>query len=191
MTLPSVSYTVRCPGEAAVGLRQASNQRYLMKRFAWMAVACSALMGGAVFAEVPEQSYTAWKYSDAKGYYYCQYFYKSSAGDAAYKEQFVIFSPKDPNWVYWCNPSDNPDNKAGVAKFWGRCPTKANPTFGKLVKEGKDVWSVLPDDKKKSRLADLVEEDFPVARVMSPPIPGSKDPKRTIYCPPDPPNLPN
>jgi hypothetical protein len=162
-----------------------------MKRFASLAVACSALLGGAALGAQPDQSYTGWKYSAAKGYYYCHYYYKSNEGDAAYKEQFVIYTPKDPNWVYWCNPANNPDNKSGQPKFWGRCPTKANPTFGKLVKEGKDVWSVLPDDKKKSRLADLVEADFPKAKVMAPRIPGAKDPKWTITCPPDPPNLPD
>jgi hypothetical protein len=161
-----------------------------MKYAAWLTVACSALMGGAVFGE-EEQSYTRWTYSEAKGYYYCRYYYKSDPGAVAYKEQFVIFNPRDKDWVYWCNPADNPDNKTSKPVFWGRCPTKANPTWGKAVKEGKDVWSILPNDKKKSRLADLVEADFPRAKVMAPPIPGSKDLKRTITCPPDPPNLPD
>jgi hypothetical protein len=162
-----------------------------MKRIAWMAVACSGLLGGSVLAADADQSYSGWKYSSARGYYDCQYLYKSNAGDVTYKEQFVIFTPKDPNWVYWCNPHNNPDNKSGVAKFWGRCPTRVNPDFGKLVKAGKDVWSILPDDKKKSRLADLVDADFPRAKVMAAPIPGSKNPRRTITCPPDPPNLPD
>jgi len=156
-----------------------------------MLVACVVLVGGPVSGAEQEQSYTSWRYSTAKAYYYCHYYYKSNAGDMAYKEQFVIFNPKDPHWVYWCNPANNPDNKSNEPKFWGRCPTKAHPTLGKLVKQGKDVWSVLPDNKKKARLGDLKEADFPEAKVMAPPIPGSRDPKRTITCPPDPPNLPD
>jgi hypothetical protein len=160
-----------------------------MKRAALLALACSMMLGVKVFGA--DQDYQGWRYSSAKGYYYCRYLYKSNSGDRSYKEQFVIFNPKDPNWVYWCNPADNPDNKSGKPKFWARCPTKAHPEFGKLVKKGKDIWAILPDEKKKSRLADLVEADFPKAKEMAPPIPGSKDPKRTITCPPDPPNLPD
>jgi hypothetical protein len=160
-----------------------------MKRASLLSVACLVLLSVDVFGA--DQEYQGWRYSSDKKYYYCRYLYKSNNGDRAFKEQFVIFNLKDPTWVYWCIPADNPDNKSGKPKFWGRCPTKANPTFGKLVKQGKDIWSILPDEKKKSRLGDLIEEDFPKAKEMARSIPGSKDPKRTITCPPDPPNLPD
>ncbi len=162
-----------------------------MKCAGFLAVVGIALLNGAASAADPDQFYKEWRYSDAKGYYYCEYYYKSNAGDVAFKQQYVIFNPKDPNWLYWCNPVDNPDNKSGEAKFWARCPSRVNPKFGKLVKEGKDIWSVLPNDKKKARLGDLKDSDFPEAKEIAQPIPGSKDPKRTIPCPPDPPNLPD
>jgi hypothetical protein len=150
------------------------------------------LASATTAAQAEDQMYGQWSYSQSKGYFYCSYLYKSDPGDSAFKKQYVIYAPKkDQYWVYWCNPKDNPDNKAGVDKYWGRCPTKAHPKLGKLVKEGKDVWSILPPDKRKSRLGDLVEADFPEAKVMAPPVPGSTDPKRTIPCPPDPPDLPD
>jgi hypothetical protein len=162
-----------------------------MNRVALFAIACSALSSATALGADSDQSYSRWRYSEAKGYYYCQYLYKSNSGDVAYKEQLVIFNPKDPKWVYWCLPADNPDNKSDKPKLWGRCPTKAHPDFKKLVKAGKDIWSLLPDDKKKTRLVDLDEGDFPKAKEMAKAIPGSRDPKRTIACPPDPPNLPD
>ena len=147
-----------------------------------------ALVVAAPAAAADGQFYTPWKKA-ADGRYYCEYLYKSTVTETTYKTQYVFFDPKDPQWVYWANPGTNPDNKSGKDKYWGRCPTKAHPTLGKLIKEGKDVWSVLPDDKKKERFADLKDADFPPAKVMAPPVPGSKD-GRTIACPTDPPDLP-
>src|SRR5258708_312640 len=134
------------------------------------------VIGGPVSAQ--DQSYGSWARS-ADGRWYCSYFYKSNSGDSSYKKQYVFYDPKDPCWVYWANPKDNPDNKSGKDKYWARCPTKAHPKLGQLVKEGKDVWSLLPDDKKPSRFADLNDGDFPPSTISCPPIPGQKDPKRT------------
>jgi hypothetical protein len=47
-------------------------------------------------------------------------------------------------WVYWYNP------KADV--IWGRCPNPhKHPDFKDMSKQagGKDLWQVIPEDKKK------------------------------------------
>lgn len=152
------------------------------------------LMSGAAVlvlslpAVAQTQKYGSWKRA-TDGRMYCEYYYKSTANADAFKYQYVFFDPKDPHWVYWANPKTNPDNKSGKESYWARCPTKAHPTLGKLIKEGKDVWSILPPDSRVSRYEDLKKADFPEAKVMSPPVPGSTD-GRTIACPTDPPDLP-
>jgi hypothetical protein len=98
----------------------------------------------------------------------------------------VVYDPKDPDWVYWMNPPTNPYNKKGEKVYWARCPTKANPAFGKLIKDGKDVWSILPAANRQTDFARLKNADFPEPQVMSPPMPNQDNPKRGIPCPPSP-----
>jgi hypothetical protein len=162
-----------------------------MKRTTAMVVLGALLAAGTAGGQrPPSQYYTKWT-KDSTGRWYCQYVYKSKVTDRAYKTQYVFWNPKDPTWVYWANPKTNPDNKTGADKYWGRCPTKAHPKFGKLIKQGKDVWSILPPGKRPSRMADLREGDFPLAKEMAPPVPGAPPgDRRTIPCPTDPPDLP-
>ena len=134
-------------------------------------------------ASAQTQYYGKWKKS-SDGRYYCDYYYKSTPAATAYKKQYVIYNPKDPNWVYWSNPKDNPDNAKKVDSYWARCPTKLHPTYGKDIKAGKDIWSILPADKRPSEYAKINAADFPEPKVMSPPIPG-EGAKGTIECPPD------
>jgi hypothetical protein len=147
-----------------------------------------AVLALAQSAAAQNQVYGKWA-TASDGRRYCEYLYKSTPDARAYKKQYVFFDPRDPHWVYWANPANNPDNKSGKDSYWARCPTKAHPKLGQLIKDGKDVWSILPPDKRVSRFADLNKAAFPEAKVMSPPIPGSMD-GRTIDCPPDPPDLP-
>lgn len=139
-------------------------------------------------ASAQRQSYGKWTRA-SDGRHHVPYYYKSSPSATSYKKQYVFFDPKDPHWVYWSNPANNPDNKSGKDSYWARCPTRAHPTYGKLIAQGKDVWSILPPGKRVTRHADLQGAAFPEAKVMSPPIPGATD-GITIPCPPDPPDLP-
>ena len=61
--------------------------------------------------------------------------------------------------------------------------TKNHPTLGGQVRMGKDLWSMLPNDKKKDNLDDIDEGDFGPVKNTSPPIPGSND-GATVDCPP-------
>jgi hypothetical protein len=135
-------------------------------------------------ASAQQQYYGKWKKS-SDGRYYCDYYYKARPADAAYKKQYVIYSPKDPHWVYWANPKDNPDNAKGADSYWARCPTKYHPTYGQQIKAGKDIWCILPADKRPAEFAKLNAADFPEPKVMSPPIPGAPNGGGTIACPPD------
>jgi hypothetical protein len=129
------------------------------------------------------QFYSAWRFSQSKGYYFCSYYYKVEKTDVAYKEQYVIYKPsRTKEWVYWYNPE--------TKKYWARCATKFHPTLGDDVKKGADIWCILPDRAKKAALAEVDDKDFPEAVNKAPVIPGSTDGK-TVYCPPDPPNLPD
>jgi hypothetical protein len=146
--------------------------------------ACVALLTAAGTSNAQDQKYEPWK-KGTDGRWFREYHYKSDPGDTGYKKQYVFWNPKDPNWVYWANPKTNPDNDSGQDKYWARCPTRHHPKFGAQVKMNVDIWCILPKDKRPSRSADLKEEDFPEAELKSPPIPKSKDPKRTITCVPD------
>jgi len=135
-----------------------------------------------------DQKFGEWRKSP-DGRCYCVYLYKSKPSDAAFKKQYLIYHPKDPDWIYWVNPKSNPDNKSGADSYWARCPTKANPKFGKMIEQGKDIWSILPAGRRQAAFAKLNVNDFPEAEVMMPPVPGTTDGKRTIPCPPEAPTV--
>jgi hypothetical protein len=121
-----------------------------------------------------------WHYDAGKGYHYKRYYYKPRVSDAKYKVQYIIYKPKrTKQFVYWYNPEKK--------VYWARCATIHHPTLGKQVKAGKDLWSFLPDGKKKAGLDNIEEGDFGPVKNTSPPIPGSSD-GATIDCPP--PDLP-
>ena len=140
------------------------------------------LLGDTAAAQ--QQKYGQWKKSN-DGRYYCDYLYKSKPADAAYKKQYVFYNPKDPHWVYWVNPKDNPDNRKQVDSYWARCPTKLHPTYGKQIRAGKDIWCILPAAKRPAEFAKIDAADFPEPKVMSPPIPG-EGAEGSIACPTDP-----
>ena len=154
-------------------------------------LAVLVLAAAAHTASAQSQRYDEpWKKA-ADGRYFIEYLYKSKPTDRAFKKQYVFYDRKDPHWVYWVNPKSNPDNKSGKDSYWARCPTKANPTWGKAIKAGKDVWSILPAADRVNEFAGLKRAKFPEDKEMAPPVPGAAPgDKRTIPCPPDPPDLP-
>ena len=63
--------------------------------------------------------------------------------------------------------------------------TAIGSSVNKDIKAGKDIWSILPADKRPSEFAKVNAADFPEPKVMLPPIPGEGS-RGTIDCPPDP-----
>ena len=143
------------------------------------------LVGMAYQAPPAASPYGKWQKDTPTGRYYCEYHYRPSDKDPV-GVHYVVYDPHDPGWVYWLNTPDNPYNKKGEKSYWARCPTRANPTFGKQIREGKDLWSILPPEKRKSEFTSLRKDDFPEPKEMSPPVPNQDNPKRVIPCPPDP-----
>jgi hypothetical protein len=117
-----------------------------------------------------------WTYYQPGKYYYKRYHYKPKATDVKYKQQVVVYKPqKTKDYVYWYNP----DTK----KYWARCPTVNNPTYGQEVKKGKDYWSILPQNDRQASLNKIDDSKFGQMTQQSPQIPQSND-NTKIDCPP-------
>jgi hypothetical protein len=130
-------------------------------------------------ARAPKRQYydKSWEYQKDKKYYTKTYYYRPTKGYTGKpKHQYIVYKPsRSKNWVYWYNPEKK--------KYWARCPTRNHPVYGAKVKDGKDYWSMLPNEKKKGNLDDIDDEDWGKAQNNSPPIPGNDD-DETIQCPP-------
>ena len=139
-------------------------------------VLISALLGAGAWAAEgpPRQYYSGWR--QAPQYYYRFYFFKPKPTDTVYHYQYVIWKPqRTREWVYWYSPK--------AKKYWARCPTRENRTYGKQVLAGKDLWSLLPDEFRRDNLNNIKDEHFGEVREGAPPIPESED-KRPIDCVP-------
>jgi len=124
------------------------------------------------------QFYSTWyKPGDAnKRYFYRLYFFKSSAQDRAYQSHFVIYKPeRNKDWLYWYDPTKK--------EFWARCATKENQALQGRAISCKELWSILPPEKRKAHINEIDERDFDPVQTSAPFIPGSAD-KKTMDCPP-------
>lgn len=147
-----------------------------MRSFARMAGLLAVALASLSHAKAEEtrrQYYSpSWmtRTTTATRYSYKTYNFKVKATDSTYKQQVVVYNPTvSKNFVYWYNPE--------TKKYWARCPTVNHPTHGKQVKAGKDYWSILPAEKRKSTLSEIKETDSagspktvrrcPAARTMS------------------------
>jgi hypothetical protein len=147
-----------------------------------LAVVMVVLLAGlgpaqARYPDTRRQSYDAkWSFHKTGNYYYKVFRFKPRKKDTTYKQQFVIYKPaRSRNYLYWYNP----DTK----KYWARCPTIHNPTYGAEVRKGKDFWSILPSDKRKASLARIRSSDYGPITPESPVLPGSRDNTRIEHTP--------
>lgn len=126
----------------------------------------------------PRQKYGAWMQHAEKGYHYREYFFKPKASDKEYQHQYVVYYKNDAqkrNWVYFYSPKSE--------KFWARYPTALNEKYKDQVKAGKELWSVLPADKRKKDLGEIDNAAFGAVGNECPTIPESTD-KVAIEVPP-------
>ncbi len=95
-----------------------------------------------------------WFHYPKQNYYLRYYFYKPHAGYNGYNYQYIIYRPATPGYVYYYNPHKR--------KYWGRYDVE------------RQLYSVLPPEKRKDSAAKIAEADFPPGGPM-PPMPESKD----------------
>ena len=105
-------------------------------------------------AEAQSQSYGKWTRA-ADGRHYVPYYYKSTPTATAFKKQYVFHDPKDPHWVYWSNPANNPDNKSGKDSYWARCPDGNHAAIRASLRSGRRRRQ---HDRRRSRSPDKRRE---------------------------------
>lgn len=116
------------------------------------------------------QQYGDWKYNAEKGYHYREYQYKPKPTDTKYEHEYVVYyknHPQRKSWLYYYNPK--------TEKFWARCPSAVNDKYKDQVKQGKELWSILPSDKRMKSLDEIDNKSFPEPSAKCPTIPGSSD----------------
>jgi hypothetical protein len=126
----------------------------------------------------PRQVYSkSWTHNRSRGYYFKIYNYRPTRGAGTYQRQYMVYKPtRTREWVYWYNPQ--------TKKYWARCPTIRNAAYGARIRMGAELWSFLPDTKKKRKLDEIRDSDFGPVRNTSPSIPGARD-GETIQVPPN------
>jgi hypothetical protein len=136
-----------------------------------LALTVGGLMLAPSFAQAPRQQYSKWEYNAEKKYHYSKFEYKADPKAATYTHQYVLYYKDDPklkNWVYYYNPA--------TEKVWARYPTVEHPTYGKDVKAGKEMWSILPKEKQAKSVYDIPAEAYPAPSAkVCPTIPECKD----------------
>jgi hypothetical protein len=112
------------------------------------------------------QYYSSWSYHTTYRYYYRSYYYQPAPTYTTYRYHYVVYYPTQPSYVYYYNPYRQ--------TYWGRSPAKSG---------GKEMYSLLAEEHRKGRLADIKEEYFPKPGPM-PSVPESTD-KVKMEVPPD------
>ena len=124
-------------------------------------IAAAMVVAVVAFTNVSEanhrQYYSNWTYQPANTYYYSTYYYQPYQNYNGYNYHYCIHYPSQPRYVYYYNPHRN--------VYWGRFDL-----------EGKDgnVYSILKEEDRKEKLADIPEDKFPKPAAM-PVIPDSTD----------------
>ena len=124
-------------------------------------IALAMVSAVGAFANVSEaghrQYYSNWSYYPTTTYYYSTYYYQPQQNSSGYNYHYCISYPSQPRYVYYYNPHSR--------VYWGR-----------LDLEGKDgnVYSILKEEDRKEKLADIPETAFPKPAAM-PVIPDSTD----------------
>jgi hypothetical protein len=121
-----------------------------------------------------------WQFNKDKGYHYKKFHYKAAPMDKEYKHQYVIFYKNDEqkkNWLYFYNPTSE--------KIWARYPTTHNATYAEDVKKGKELWSILPKEKRARDVYDIKADDYGKVGVTCPIVPESKDNTNMLLPPSD------
>jgi hypothetical protein len=117
-------------------------------------------------APAPRQYYSAWTKHSSRPYYYRSYFYKKSATDKEYAYHYGIYYPSRGKRVYMYNPHNR--------TYWGYWDGTA--------------YSLLPREKRKASIDDIVAEDFPTPG-KAPQVPDADDNILMIAPPSDFPKL--
>lgn len=131
---------------------------------------------GADKLATARQFYSVWYKPKDGRYFFRQYYYKPSPTDTSYRYLYLIYKPeRTKEWMYWYDPA----NKV----FWARCATVHNSAFKDGAVSCKELWSILPPEKRKGDLSEIKDTDFEKVESSAPFIPDSNDGKR-MDCPP-------
>ena len=117
------------------------------------------------------QYYGGWNYYPQYRYYYRSYYYKPYSSYGGYRQHYCVYYPSYSQHVYYYNPYQR--------VYWGRLDVQG--------KEGAQ-YSLLAEDDRKGKLADIPEDKFPKPGPM-PTVPESED-GTAITPPPDLDDLP-
>ncbi len=147
--------------------------------FALIAAFVAAMVAPVFAAPKARQYYSkTWSYHATKKYHYREYHYKTNSTDTTYQKQYVIYYKNDvkkKNWVYYYNPTSE--------KVWCRYPTTNHPTYSKSVAAGKELWSVLPKEKRNKDVYSIDDDAYGKVGVTCPVLPDSDD-KKPMEMPP-------
>ncbi len=99
----------------------------------------------------------SWNYNTNYGYYYTNYYFRTTVTQVTYEYNYCIYYPSQPRYIYYYNPSSN--------VYWGRY---------EIGSKGDDHYSMLAPKDRKKELKDIPEDAFPKPAPM-PTIPGAKD----------------
>lgn len=142
-----------------------------MKGFRSLVIA-TAILAGTIFTATESQAYrqyySSWSYHPTHSYYYNTYYYKPYTTYTSYNYHYCVYYPSRPRYVYYYNPHRG--------YYWGRYDL-----------EGKDGqhYSLLKEEDRKAKLADIPESAFPGPAAM-PTIPDAED-GEAVQAPPAPP----
>ncbi len=112
---------------------------------------------------------TTWTYSPTYSYYYVRYYYKPVVTYSTYEYHYCIYSPSQPRYIYYYNPT--------TQVYWGRY---------EIGSKGDKRYSMLDQKDRKKDLKEIPESAFPEAAAM-PKIPGASD---AVGMEPPPENVP-
>jgi hypothetical protein len=141
-----------------------------LRRIVLAAVAAAALvtLTGDAQAGYTRQYYSSWSYYSTTRYYYRTYYYYPTTYATTYSYHYTIYYPSQPRYVYYYNPVSR--------QYWGRFE------FGE---DGKPKgYSLLAEQDRKEKLADIPESAFPKPAAM-PAIPGATDGEKMSPPPAD------
>jgi hypothetical protein len=125
------------------------------------------------------------------GYYQCRWV--ASKDGKPINDQLVLYFPNNPAnkndtaksnyWVYWFKVTDKQELIG-----WARCPTPKHPDYKKMQKaaKGKDLWQIIPDDKRKKGVVTVARLQKAFGETISTEDKGlpkiAKDETETITC---------
>ena len=130
-----------------------------MRKAIWaiLAVATLGLLAAtseAGYRGYGRQYYTSWTYYNTSSYYYSTYYYHPTPTATTYSYHYVVYYPSRPRYYYYYNPVSR--------HYWGRYDVQEKG------------YSLLAEEDRKEKLADIKEEAFPKPGPM-PAVPGTED----------------